>query len=393
MRATDAPPTDARAGWLGVAGLASIGAGAIHASAIGAHGEQRQQAWTFALVAAFQIAIGVVALVRPGRIVGFVLGIGSAAAIGGWVLAKTSGIPFLVDFPGSDSVQTADLLAAGLAAVALAASVAALFRITVATRSTTIMYAACGIVVALIAVPAMVSVSSHGHGDGGHGDDHGDGGHGEVAVVPPEPFDGTLPVNLSGIDGVTPEQQLAAEELVERTILVLPTHEPVETLPDRGWHSIGDEGTGHEHFINWSYINDDKILDPEYPESLVVQKVDGVKKIVAAMYMLPQDTPLTDVPEVGGKLTQWHVHDDLCFTEDPVAPRVAGLRAIKGECRAPLVARGNTPMIHVWIIPHPCGPFAALDGIGGGQVAEGEEHFCNQVHGHGEGDGDDIPSF
>ena len=38
-------------------------------------------------------------------------------------------------------------------------------------------------------------------------------------------------------------------------------------------------------------------------------------------------------------------------------------------------------MIHVWITPHECGPFAALDGIGGGQVPDGETILCDDAHG------------
>ena len=38
-------------------------------------------------------------------------------------------------------------------------------------------------------------------------------------------------------------------------------------------------------------------------------------------------------------------------------------------------------MIHVWIAPNECGPFAALDGIGAGQVAPGETVLCDHVHG------------
>ena len=38
-------------------------------------------------------------------------------------------------------------------------------------------------------------------------------------------------------------------------------------------------------------------------------------------------------------------------------------------------------MIHVWITPTPCGPFAALDGIAGGQVPEGEAVLCDHAHG------------
>jgi hypothetical protein len=38
-------------------------------------------------------------------------------------------------------------------------------------------------------------------------------------------------------------------------------------------------------------------------------------------------------------------------------------------------------MIHVWITPHPCGPFAALEGIAGGTIPEGEEVLCDEAHG------------
>jgi hypothetical protein len=38
-------------------------------------------------------------------------------------------------------------------------------------------------------------------------------------------------------------------------------------------------------------------------------------------------------------------------------------------------------MVHVWIESHPCGPFAALEGIAGGQVPEGEEPLCDSAHG------------
>jgi hypothetical protein len=42
-------------------------------------------------------------------------------------------------------------------------------------------------------------------------------------------------------------------------------------------------------------------------------------------------------------------------------------------------------MIHVWIVPHECGPFASLEGIAAGQVAAGEEHLCDHAHGSPDG--------
>jgi hypothetical protein len=34
-------------------------------------------------------------------------------------------------------------------------------------------------------------------------------------------------------------------------------------------------------------------------------------------------------------------------------------------------------MLHVWIEPHKCGPFAALEGVGAGQIKEGEARLCD----------------
>ena len=38
-------------------------------------------------------------------------------------------------------------------------------------------------------------------------------------------------------------------------------------------------------------------------------------------------------------------------------------------------------MIHVWITPHACGPFAALEGVGAGAIARGRGTLCDHAHG------------
>lgn len=48
--------------------------------------------------------------------------------------------------------------------------------------------------------------------------------------------------------------------------------------------------------------------------------------------------------------------------------------------RRPILT-GGMPMIHVWTERHPCGPFAALEGIAGGSIAEGETRLCDRAHG------------
>jgi hypothetical protein len=210
---------------------------------------------------------------------------------------------------------------------------------------------------------------------------HGDAATGQAASET-RPYDPTQPIDLGGVDGVTPEQQAFAENLVATNLVRLPQWSDPAVAEAAGFHSIGDAATGHEHYIQWDWINDDVYLDPDAPESLVYEpQPDGSKKLVSAMYMLPDDTTLDEVPDWGGQLMQWHVHNDLCFTADPIAPQVAGLRTPNGPCSPPTVALAESPMIHVWITPHQCGPFAALEGVGAGAIKPGQERWCDHAHG------------
>lgn len=140
-------------------------------------------------------------------------------------------------------------------------------------------------------------------------------------------YDPEMPIDLSGTPGVTPQEQAFAENLIARTVVELPQWSDPAVAEAAGFHSIGDGATGHEHFIQRDWINDDVVLEPDFPESLVYE---------------PQ-------PD--------------------------------GTCTAPLVRLIEAPMIHVWITPTPCGPFAALDGIGAGQIADGETRLCDHDHG------------
>jgi hypothetical protein len=208
--------------------------------------------------------------------------------------------------------------------------------------------------------------------------------HGSTAAAPiAKPYDPTQPIDLSGTPGVTPEQQAAAENLIAVTLVDLPQWSDYRVAEAAGFNSIGDGLTGAEHFVNWNWINDDVILDPDFPESLVYEpQPDGSRKLVSAMYMLPDSTPLTAVPNIGGALMQWHIHDNLCFTLGD-APRVAGITTSTAGCPEGLQKFPPAPMIHVWITPHRCGPFAALEGVGAGTIAEGEERLCDHAHGAG----------
>ena len=78
------------------------------------------------------------------------------------------------------------------------------------------------------------------------------------------------------------------------------------------------------------------------------------------------ETPIDD-PELvdyGGSLMQWHVHTNLCWApnDQGVLQVVAITDDHGGTCPPDTIhAGGDSPMVHVWIAPHECGPFAALE--------------------------------
>ncbi len=450
MTITIAPHEPLRLPGVQAAAIASIGAGLIHAGAIGMNADHVGLARLFVAAAAIQLAFGVAALVRPRRLVATIGAAGNLAVVGAWLFTRLKPVSFI---GGLEARQTAHFTDSASALLGLVAAGLALAAVLIGWRREPAqrMLLPC-VAVAILAVPALVagahvtakptlisqaSASSapaatgptttpagvgsaaaptsttldestpHIHNaDGtvtviGAGTGAGAGAGAAdtsttfdestphvhpAAVVAPVPYDPTLPIDLSGVPGVTPQEQARAENLVAVTIVRLPQWDDPATAVAAGFESIGDGATGFEHYINWKWIDDNDTLDPDHPESLVYQpQPDGTKKLLSAMFMLPDTVKLTDVPDIGGALTQWHIHDNLCFTKDPVAPKVAGLTDGNGNCPASLQKFQPAPMIHVWIVPTACGPFSALEGVGAGQVADGQTRNCDHVHGSSTG--------
>jgi hypothetical protein len=372
---------------MAVSGLASLGAGAIHAAAIGVHAEHRQAALTFVAVAALQLAWGALALVRANGLIALAGGAINAGAFAGWVVAKTSGISFIEGLDVAEPVQTADGLAAGLAAASVLLAGWWVWTDRKGAGSPSrppMLLASVGIIG--LALFGMIAGGTHVHAHGGAAHGGGEADHAHAAGTPADhapssvvvPYDPDLPLDFGGVPGVTPAQQAAAENIVATTLRLLPQWSDPEYALANGFHTIGDGFTGTEHFVNEEFLDDPAIFDPTRPESLVWDTTSGERRLVAAMYMLQRGTTLAEAPDIGGNLMQWHIHDNLCFSD---AGTVAGFTNGDGVCPAGLEGPELTPMMHVWLEPHPCGPFAALEGIGAGQIPEGETRLCDHAHG------------
>ena len=196
-------------------------------------------------------------------------------------------------------------------------------------------------------------------------------------------------VDLSGVAGVGPAQQKEAENLLVSSIKTLPQWNDIEKAKADGFQSIGDGPTGEEHLLHWDWINDDTIFDPTHPESLVygVDRATGTKTLEAAMYILPEKYTLDSPPSIDSPLVQFHYHDNLCFTAASATegPQVRGLTDASGNCGKSFGGQQLTKFnpniqVHVWIRKNDCGPFAALLGVGAGQIKGGAERSC--VHEH-----------
>jgi hypothetical protein len=379
-----------------IAAAASIAAGLIHAAAAGSHAEMATLSALFAVTALAQIGWGAAVLVRPTQPV-VIAGLGiHLAAFGAWLTSRTVGLSAVEGLEAGQSIGFQDGLAAGLALLALAAATTVVADVAMPRLG----QAAVPAVVALLAfatVPAMAQPHDHAahdhddgvalaagagastggdHHDDGHAHDeshdHGDAGHddahghdGEQVDSEPELTKAELGYPPSFVPFLDEAPSPAARARAE--LLLIETTEAMEAFPDEaavqaaGFTSIGDGGTGWEHYIHIGRIVDPRVLDPEDIESIVLKvNPDGTKEVASAMYLLPFGTTMADAPDVAGELAPWHDHQDLCWD----GARVVGRTDADGNC-----ARGEfrptQPMLHVWVDEHPCGPFAGIEGSHG----------------------------
>jgi hypothetical protein len=157
---------------------------------------------------------------------------------------------------------------------------------------------------------------------------------------------------------LTSSQRDEAAALIERTKRGLAALADQAALEAAGYFSIGDGRSGFEHWINAGYLLDSTELDENHIESVVMTVApDGTKKVASAMYILDLGKTMADAPDIAGELTTFHNHTDLCWE----GLRVVGVLR-NGTCTPRGTHRGvSPPMLHVWLTPQPCGPFAGIE--------------------------------
>jgi hypothetical protein len=352
-----------------VAAMASLGAGLVHAAAAGTHGDDRALVMLFGATALAQVAWAWVATNRRTTgvlLTGVVINGGAVLA---WALSRTVGLPWPSSLEEVEAVGTQDLLAAILGGLAVAAAIAAM--VPSRPRALSPARLAVGGLLALgLTFSGVVAQHTHGgaghaHGEGEVADGHADGhahGEGETASAGHDHgATGDEPYTSVDDERLTKAQRAAAVKLIEDTTAGMAAFTDQAAVEAAGYRSIGDQVTGYEHFINFGYLRDGIDVDPTKIESVVFEvKPDGTKRVATAMYILSVGETMADAPDIAGPLTTWHDHQDLCWG---AGGKVVGLFR-DGKCSAGTLVP-TPPMLHVWMIDHPCGPFSGLEGHGG----------------------------
>jgi hypothetical protein len=359
----------------------SAAAGLVHAAAAGAHRGAGTVPTLFAAVAIAQVAWAGAVVARPVAAVLVAGAVGNGAAVGAWVVSRTVGLPWPDELTGKEPVGTQDLTAAlaGGAAVACALLALAFAGRAAGSVRRGLVPALAVAAAVVLAVPGMAA--EHEHDDphehdpqvaaataaGADGHDRQEssaGAHDEAAAAPAPGAGGghdhgPIPDRLD--HDPTPGQLEDAKRLIDETKRALVKYADVDAAIAAGYVSIGDGRRvgGYEHFVNAAHVQDPAVLDPETVESLVYEVLPGGgRRLATAMYILPPGSTMDDVPDVAGNLTVWHDHQNLCFA--PGTFRLAGV-LVDGKCTPGGELRPTSPMLHVWVVDNPCGPFAGTD--------------------------------
>jgi hypothetical protein len=112
--------------------------------------------------------------------------------------------------------------------------------------------------------------------------------------------------------------------------------------------------TSTEHFINASYTTDGKTVDPTRPEALMYTPTARGPVLVGVVYLM--NVPGEFGPDIGGCLTRWHVHTNVCYNGYGLI--VAQLTAEQPICPMGSVHLIPPPALHVWFVDVPGGRFA-----------------------------------
>lgn len=180
--------------------------------------------------------------------------------------------------------------------------------------------------------------------------ERGGGDHGAV------PMPGSL-IRQTEKRTPTESERSAARAFYRRAVRSLGKYGDSSVAAADGFQ-VGSIAGADFHAGNPEYASDGRIFDPSRPESLVYAQTSQGPVLLGAVYEMPEIGRAG--PAIGGPLTEWHAHENICFALTP--PAFSGLISPFGGCPFGSIALPTSPeMIHVWLAPGAPNHFGDLD--------------------------------
>lgn len=144
----------------------------------------------------------------------------------------------------------------------------------------------------------------------------------------------------------TAAQQSAADQLVANVKSSLTKYASLSAATAAGYVPATNPKGYTVHYANWQTAKSGDVLDPTNPTFLVYANTQQGPKLLGAMFLGP--APCVPGPDIGGSLTQWHAHDNLCLSS---THQVVGQTNSSGTCTTGTHNVDTYFMLHVWVEP------------------------------------------
>jgi hypothetical protein len=154
-------------------------------------------------------------------------------------------------------------------------------------------------------------------------------------------------------DVATPEQTAGAAQLYAETKAAILPYEDWHKAWAAGYRPGGPDNMPSTHWMNDAYVKAGYVMDPQRPQGLVYANTRRGPVLLGAMFQMPHLDKFG--PDPGGPLTAWHQHENICFT--PFGFEFS-LMTPFATCPLGSIDLSAPPMLHVWIVDNPTGPFA-----------------------------------
>jgi hypothetical protein len=175
-----------------------------------------------------------------------------------------------------------------------------------------------------------------------------------VDLVRPDPRHVHAGAVLQSTNAVATQAQWeAANQLYRETKKAIEPYTDWRKAWAAGYRPGGSQSQPSTHWMNQRYVDAGYVMDPLHAQGLVYANTKRGPVLLGAMFQMKRIGEFG--PDPGGPVTAWHQHENICFS--PFGFEFS-LLTPTATCPLGAISISAPPMLHVWIVDNPGGPFA-----------------------------------